>query len=303
MRWPRRYWWRSAPISFAPRWAGWWPKQPALAAWYATWPTPVILTGSPGCGLVRRGSSRVVGGKQPHPASCRRDPRDQGWTAGRRHRRGCPGVAGRRTRHAGIGARGRRGVLSASAHHGRPRPGRADHAAGDTGQRWAAHTRGTHRPIPPCFAVRSATCWWTICANASHRWTTPAWKASRAHRHPAVGDQRDAVPAVLQHAQQRRELVQLGHPVGTRTLVSDDDDDVAVQFAAGERLHDLRLVIEHPSRRGDHPMRRRDRRHLDHRAAEVAPQDAQPAVGGEGVADRAQHLPVEAFGRSGSPNQ
>ena len=72
----------------------------------------------------------------------------KGGRAGRRHRRGCPGVAGRRTRHAGIGARGRRGVLSASAHHGRLRPGRADHAAGDTGQRWAAHTRGTHRPIP-----------------------------------------------------------------------------------------------------------------------------------------------------------
>ena len=122
-------------------------------------------------------------------------------------------------------------------------------------------------------------------------------------RHPAVGDQRDAVPAVLQHAQQRRELVQFGHPVGPRTLVAHDDDDVAFQFAAGERLHDLRLVIEHPSRRRDHPMRRRDRRHLDHRAAEVPSQNAQAAVGGEGVGDRAQHLRVETFGRSGSPNQ
>ena len=31
MRWPRRCWSRSAPISSGPRWAGWWPVPPARA--------------------------------------------------------------------------------------------------------------------------------------------------------------------------------------------------------------------------------------------------------------------------------
>ena len=49
-RWARRSRSRSAPISCAPALAGSWPRCPAAGAWSAAWPTPVTLTGSPGCG-------------------------------------------------------------------------------------------------------------------------------------------------------------------------------------------------------------------------------------------------------------
>ena len=54
--------------------------------------------------------------------------------------------------------------------------------------------------------------------------------AGRA-RHAPVGDERDAVAAVLQHAEERRQLVQLRHAVGARALVADDGDEVAVELA------------------------------------------------------------------------
>ena len=47
-----------------------------------------------------------------------------------------------------------------------------------------------------CSAVRSATCWWTICVNASRRWTTPAWKASPARwGRGSGGTWRSTIPA------------------------------------------------------------------------------------------------------------
>ena len=45
--------------------------------------------------------------------------------------------------------------------------------------------------------------------------------AARA-RHAPVGDQRDLEAAVLQHAERRRQLVQLGHAVGARALEAHD---------------------------------------------------------------------------------
>ena len=52
--------------------------------------------------------------------------------------------------------------------------------------------------------------------------------------HAAVGEQRDLVPALLQHAERRRQRVQLGHAVGRRALVADDHDHVAVELAGRE---------------------------------------------------------------------
>jgi hypothetical protein len=56
-------------------------------------------------------------------------------------------------------------------------------------------------------------------------------------RHPSVGDQCHVKSLVLQHAKRRRELAQLGHPVRTRALEADHDDDVAVDrdCQSGER--------------------------------------------------------------------
>ena len=50
-----------------------------------------------------------------------------------------------------------------------------------------AHPRSSSTDTT-CSAVRSATCWWTICANASRRWTTAAWEAFRG---PGGGFWRD----------------------------------------------------------------------------------------------------------------
>ena len=56
-----------------------------------------------------------------------------------------------------------------------------------------------------------------------------------APRHAAVGDERDAVAAVHQHAERGRELVQLGHAVRARALVADDRDEVARRARRGRR--------------------------------------------------------------------
>ena len=50
--------------------------------------------------------------------------------------------------------------------------------------------------------------------------------------------------AVLQHAERRGQLVQLGHAVGARALEADDDDHVAVELAGLERREHLVLVGE-----------------------------------------------------------
>ena len=63
--------------------------------------------------------------------------------------------------------------------------------------------------------------------------------AARA-RHAPVGDQRDAVAAVLQHAQRRGQLVQFGHAVGARALEAHDHHHVAVELARREGVGDLR---------------------------------------------------------------
>ena len=63
--------------------------------------------------------------------------------------------------------------------------------------------------------------------------------------HPAVGDDRDLLAAVLQHAERGGQLVQLGHAVGGRALVADHRDEVAaVELAGAERLEEVVLVVE-----------------------------------------------------------
>src|SRR4051794_221629 len=113
-------------------------------------------------------------------------------------------------------------------------------------------------------------------------------------RHPPVGDQRDAVAAVLEHAERGRQLVQLRHPVGGRALEAEHGDHVPVELALGECLQEVRLVVEHPRGCLDLTVLRLHGRDLDDAAAEVAVEHPQPAVGGEGLVDAAQHVGVEA---------
>ena len=55
---------------------------------------------------------------------------------------------------------------------GHVRPGRARDDAGLRRPR-PAHLRAADRPLPHPVPARSATCWWTTCANARQRWTSP----------------------------------------------------------------------------------------------------------------------------------
>ena len=69
--------------------------------------------------------------------------------------------------------------------------------------------------------------------------------------HAPVGDERDPVTAALEHAERRRETVQLRHPVGPRALEAHDHDDVAVELVPRKRLEEALLVIEHAGGRLD----------------------------------------------------
>jgi hypothetical protein len=111
---------------------------------------------------------------------------------------------------------------------------------------------------------------------------------ARRARHAAVGDERDAEPAVHQHAERRGELVQLRHPVRARTLVADHGDVVKVEVTAIERGEEVQLVVEDARGRGHDAMLGGDGGDLHHRAAERALEHADAAVGRERVADGAQ---------------
>ena len=100
---------------------------------------------------------------------------------------------------------------------------------------------------------------------------------ARRAGHAPVGDERDAVAAVLQNAQRRSELVQFGHAVRARALEAHHDDDVAVELARDERRLYRLLVVEHAGRSLDRPALALDRRHLDARPPEIAGQDAESA--------------------------
>ena len=97
--------------------------------------------------------------------------------------------------------------------------------------------------------------------------------------HAAIGDERDAEAPVLEHAERGRELVQLRHPVGARPLIADDDHHVALQLAALEGVEHLRLVLEHARRGLDNPSLALDGGDLDAGAADIAGEDAHPAIG------------------------
>ena len=117
---------------------------------------------------------------------------------------------------------------------------------------------------------------------------------ARRTGHPAVGDDRDPLAAVLQHAEGGHQLVQLGHAVGGRALVADDGDEVAaVEAALGEGGEEVGLVVEDHRRRGHDAVLGLDGGGLDDRAAEAAREHPQAAVRGERLVGRAQHVGVE----------
>ena len=85
-----------------------------------------------------------------------------------------------------------------------------------------------------------------------------------------VGDERDAMTAVLDDAERRHQLVQLRHAVGLRPLKTHDHDDIAKKIARAERGVQFLLAVEHLCRRLDDVAIRRDGGCFDHRATERA---------------------------------
>ena len=112
--------------------------------------------------------------------------------------------------------------------------------------------------------------------------------------HPAVGDERDLVAPILQHAERRGQLVQFGHPVRTRPLEADDDHDIAVEFALGKCLGHRVLRLEYPARRLDGIALRIDRARLEAGTTQVALDQPHSAVGMEWSLHGAEHFRVAA---------
>src|SRR4051794_28180644 len=93
---------------------------------------------------------------------------------------------------------------------------------------------------------------------------------ARRTRHPAVGDERDPLAAVLEDPEGRGQLVQLRHPVGRRALEADHRHEVALEGTGLEGTQEVGLVVEDPGRCLHLALLGLDRRGLDHRTAEVA---------------------------------
>ena len=121
--------------------------------------------------------------------------------------------------------------------------------------------------------------------------------------HAPVGNQRHLVAAVLQHAKEGRELVQLRHAIGLRPLETHHGDEIALQLAGLESGCQLALVDEHPCRRLDHTMLRRHGRDLGHAASQVAFQHTQAALRREGPLCRTQDGFVQALSGPIAPDQ
>ena len=116
-------------------------------------------------------------------------------------------------------------------------------------------------------------------------------------RHASVGDQGDALAPVLEHAERRHQLVQLGHAVGARPLESHDHHHVALELTSFERFEHL-ILIGKAARGGfDEPALFVDRASLEHRAPEIALHEAQASVALERVGCRTEHVDIGAFFR------
>ncbi len=126
---------------------------------------------------------------------------------------------------------------------------------------------------------------------------------ARGTRHATIGDQRHPETMILEHAERRRELVQLRHSIRLRSLEAHHHDDIAVELARLERRQHRILIRENSSRSLDRPARRVDCAGLEGRAPEIALDQAHAAVGIEWIACRSQHGFVARGGRRVLPDQ
>ena len=117
---------------------------------------------------------------------------------------------------------------------------------------------------------------------------------ARRARHAAVGDEPYAKAPVLQHAERRREPVQLRHAVRARALIRHHDDHVAIELTGAKRGDHVFLRREHSRRRFDDAPLGRHGRDFDDGAAEIAVEHPDAARRIERLLDAAQHVAVVA---------
>ena len=118
--------------------------------------------------------------------------------------------------------------------------------------------------------------------------------------HAPVRHQRHFVALVLQHAERRRQAVQLGHAIGLRPLEAHHGDKIHFQRTGLERRLQLFLRMEDFGRRLDHMPPGIDGGNFCHSLAQSPGQHLQPAARLERPVGRAQHL-VVARGRRRRP--
>src|SRR5437588_11065282 len=101
--------------------------------------------------------------------------------------------------------------------------------------------------------------------------------------HAGIRAERRLVPAIPKHAERRQELVQFGHAVGLRTLITDDRHEIIIERAALERLLELLLRVKNARPCLDDMAILRYRRCLDDGVTEIAVKDSKPARRVEGM--------------------
>ena len=126
---------------------------------------------------------------------------------------------------------------------------------------------------------------------------------ARCAGHPPGGHQGHFESFVLQAAEQRRQLVQLRHAVGSRSLEAHDGHEITLQLAAFERLLHGLLAVEHDCRRLDAAVRALDCGDFDHGAAQIAGQQSQAAIRIEGLGNGTQHIGIQTLRRCIAPLQ
>src|SRR5438067_6430990 len=109
------------------------------------------------------------------------------------------------------------------------------------------------------------------------------------------------MPAILKDAERRQELVQFGHAVGLRTLITDDRHEIIIERAALERLLELLLRVKNARPCLDDMAILRYRRCLDDGVTEIAVKDSKPARRVEGMPAAAQDFFIRTFLRRTHP--
>jgi hypothetical protein len=158
----------------------------------------------------------------------------------------------------------------------------------------------------PCWASRRIMSPLRILAIAAGhrfgRYVDRCGHAAARAGHASVGEQCDAMAAILQHASGGVSLCSSGMPFACGPWKRTTAMKSRLSSPRLNAALDFILIVEHDGRRLDEQTVVRYGRHLDHGAAEIAMQHAQAAVGAERFVHTAQHAAIAAFLRYRRPD-